>query len=91
MSYPAFLSKMMVGEILENGLDGELDDKLGYTKYDYRNKEGKNSRNGYSKKMLKQVLIKRKSKYRETETVNLSRSLQRKIKQLSNIRRRSEP
>ena len=45
--------KMMVGEMLENGLDGELDDELGYTKYDYRNKEGNNSRNGYSKKTLK--------------------------------------
>ena len=44
---------MMVGEMLENGLDGELDDELGYTKYDYRNKEGENSRNGYSKKTLK--------------------------------------
>ena len=45
--------KMMVGEILENGLDGELDDELGYTKYDYRNKSGENSRNGYSKNTLK--------------------------------------
>ena len=45
--------KLMVGEILENGLEGELDDELGYTKYDYRNKEGENSRNGYSKKTLK--------------------------------------
>ena len=45
--------KMMVGEMLENGLDGELDGELGYTKYDYRNKEGNNSRNGYSKKTLK--------------------------------------
>ena len=45
--------KMMVGEMLENGLDGELDDELGYTKYDYRNKSGENSRNGYSKKTLK--------------------------------------
>ncbi len=45
--------KLMVGEMLEDGLDGELDDELGYTKYDYRNKEGENSRNGYSKKTLK--------------------------------------
>ena len=45
--------KMMVGEMLENGLDGELEDELGYTKYDYRNKEGENSRNGYSKKTIK--------------------------------------
>ena len=47
------VSKLMVGEMLENGLEGELDDELGYTKYDYRNKEGENSRNGYSKKTLK--------------------------------------
>ena len=45
--------KLMVGEMLENGLEGELDDELGYTKYDYRNKECENSRNGYSKKTLK--------------------------------------
>lgn len=45
--------KLMVGEMLENGLEGELDGELGYTKYDYRNKEGENSRNGYSKKTLK--------------------------------------
>ena len=45
--------KLMVGEMLENSLEGELDDELGYTKYDYRNKEGENSRNGYSKKTLK--------------------------------------
>ena len=45
--------KLMVGEMLENGLEGELDDELGYTKYDYRNKTSENSRNGYSKKTLK--------------------------------------
>lgn len=37
------LFKEMVGEVLENGLEAELDDELGYSKYDYRNK---NSRNG---------------------------------------------
>ena len=45
--------KLMVGEMIENGLEGELDDELGYTKYDYRNKSGENSRNGFSKKTLK--------------------------------------
>ena len=30
--------KEMVGEVLENGLEAELDDELGYSKYDYRNK-----------------------------------------------------
>ena len=43
----------MVGEMHENGLDGELDDELGYIKYDYHNKEGENSRSGYSKKTIK--------------------------------------
>jgi len=31
-------------------LEGELDEELGYTRYDYRNKETENSRNGYSRK-----------------------------------------
>mgnify|MGYP004588001731 CR=1 len=34
----------MVGEVLENGLQAELDDELGYSKYNYRNKNTKNSR-----------------------------------------------
>lgn len=28
------LFKEMVGEVLENGLEAELDDELGYSKYD---------------------------------------------------------
>lgn len=47
------LFKEMVGEVLENGLEAELDDELGYSKYDYKNKETDNSRNGYSRKTLK--------------------------------------
>ena len=31
--------------ILEGALDQELDEELGYSKYDYRNKETDNSRN----------------------------------------------
>ena len=45
--------KLMIGEMIECGLEGELEDELGYTKYDYRNKEVENSRNGYSRKKLK--------------------------------------
>ena len=45
--------KEMVGGVLENGLEAELDDKLGYSKYDYRNKDTDNSRNGYSRKSVK--------------------------------------
>lgn len=47
------LFKEFVGDILENGLEAELDDELGYSKYDYRNKDTDNSRNGHSPKTLK--------------------------------------
>lgn len=50
------LFKEMVGTVLENGLEGELDEELGYSRYDYRNKETDNSRNGYSEKTLKTSL-----------------------------------
>lgn len=47
------LFKEMVGDILENGLEAELDEELGYSKYDYKNKTGSNSRNGHSRKTMK--------------------------------------
>lgn len=47
------LFKEMVGDILENGLEAELDEELGYSKYDYRNKDTSNSRNGHSLKTMK--------------------------------------
>lgn len=47
----AFMREML-SEILENSLEGELEEELGYTRYDYRNKETDNSRNGYSKKTM---------------------------------------
>ena len=42
----------MMSVILEGALDGELDEELGYSKYDYRNKDTDNSRNGYSRKTM---------------------------------------
>lgn len=33
-------------------LEDVLDEELGYSKYDYRNKDTDNSRNGYSKKTM---------------------------------------
>ena len=47
------LFKETIAEFMENGLEAELDDELGYSKYDYRNKETDNSRNGHSSKRLK--------------------------------------
>lgn len=42
----------MMSIILEGTLDAEMDEELGYSKYDYRNKETDNSRNGYSPKTM---------------------------------------
>lgn len=47
------LFKETIAEFMEDGLDAELDDELGYSKYDYKNKDTPNSRNGHSKKTLK--------------------------------------
>lgn len=47
------LFKETIAEFMENGLDAELDDELGYSKYDYKNKDTDNSRNGHSKKILR--------------------------------------
>jgi transposase-like protein len=46
------LLKEMMRQVVESSLEGELDEELGYTRYDYRNKETDNSRNGYSKKTV---------------------------------------
>ena len=42
----------MMSVLLEGALDGELDEALGYSKYDYKNKDTGNSRNGHSKKTM---------------------------------------
>lgn len=47
------LLKETIAEFMENGLDAELDDELGYSKYDYKNKDTDNSRNGRSSKKLR--------------------------------------
>lgn len=47
------LFKETIAEFMENGLDAEMDEELGYSKYDYRNKETDNSRNGHSSKTLR--------------------------------------
>lgn len=42
----------MMSVLLEGVLDEELDEELGYSRYDYRNKDTDNSRNGHSKKTM---------------------------------------
>ena len=45
--------KDMFGDAIQEMLEAELEEDLGYTRYDYKNKSTTNSRNGYSKKSLK--------------------------------------
>lgn len=47
------LFKDTIAEFMENGLEAELDEELGYSRYDYRNKNTDNSRNGHSSKTLR--------------------------------------
>lgn len=47
------LFKETIAEFMENGLEAELDEELGYSKYDYKNKDTDNSRNGHSSKRLR--------------------------------------
>jgi transposase-like protein len=44
--------KALTAETIQEVLEGELDNELGYSKYDYKNKQTDNSRNGHSKKTV---------------------------------------
>ena len=47
------LFKETIAEFMENGLEAELDEDPGYSKYDYKNKSTDNSRNDHSSKNLR--------------------------------------
>lgn len=46
------LFKETIAEFMEDGLEEELDDELGYSKYGYKNKDTDSSRNDHSSKRL---------------------------------------
>lgn len=46
------IMKEIIAEIVNGSLEGELEGELGYAKYDTKNKETDNSRNGYGDKTL---------------------------------------
>lgn len=48
--------KEMFGETLQKMLEAELDNELGYSKYDYKNKKTDNCRNGHSAKRVRTKL-----------------------------------
>ena len=47
------LFKETIAAFMEDGLEAELDGELGYSRYDYKNKDTDNSRNGHSSKTLR--------------------------------------
>ena len=47
------LFRETVAEFMESGLDAEMDEQLGYDRYDVKGKETDDSRNGHSKKTLR--------------------------------------
>ena len=59
-NFRIYLTKVQVARLFETvkdsmsviTLDEELDEELGYSKYDYQNKETDNSRNGHSSKTM---------------------------------------
>jgi len=44
--------KALTAETIQEVLESELENELGYSRYDYKNKQTDNSRNGYSKKTV---------------------------------------
>ncbi|WP_288298778.1 transposase [uncultured Megasphaera sp.] len=44
--------KDLFGDTLQTLLEAEMDEQLGYSKYDYKNKDTDDTRNGYSKKTV---------------------------------------
>jgi putative transposase len=46
------LVKELTAGLIQEAMDAELEEELGYSKYDYKNKQTENSRNGSYKKTV---------------------------------------
>ena len=44
--------KELTSDLIQEIMDPELEDELGYSKYDYKNKQTDNARNGHYKKTV---------------------------------------
>ena len=64
------LYKETIAEFMENGLEAELDDELGYSKYDYKNKD--TDATATAAKHCVPALAMWRYRFPETERVNLS-------------------
>ncbi len=62
----------MMPVVLEEALDGELNEELGYSMYDHKNKDTKTSATDTAKRLCTQAMAIWNSIFCETETVSLS-------------------
>ena len=77
------LFKETIARFMENGLQSELDDELGYDRYDQSEKTTDNSRNGYSSKTLKTSFGDTEIAIPRDRKVNSIRRFSRKTKPVS--------
>lgn len=79
----------MMSVLLEGALDEELDEELGYSKYDYRNKDTENSRNGHSQKTMRtsygdmDIAIPREAVRRLIYTTNAIEGFNRQLRKVT--------
>lgn len=65
--------KEAFSSFFEQAFQSELEDELGYSKYDYKNSNGKNYRNGsYTKKLKSDIGVNLMLKFQEIEMVIMS-------------------
>jgi transposase-like protein len=69
------LVKELTSGLIQEVMDAELEDELGYSKYDYKNKHTDNSRNGSYKRRSPAARAKWNLPSRVTATVSTSRRL----------------
>ncbi|MBS4168458.1 hypothetical protein PARA125_001096 [Parachlamydia sp. AcF125] len=66
------LIQRLIGGMLEQMLQKEMDEHLGYQKHSPQGHHSGNSRNGLSKKLLKVIMEKLNLRFQETVTRNLN-------------------
>ena len=72
--------KDLLAETLQKMLEAEMDETLGYSKFDYKNKNTDDSRNGYSQKTVTSSMGELSWIFLEIEKANMSLRLSRRTK-----------
>lgn len=67
------LVKELTAGLIQEAMDAELEEALGYSKYDYKNKQTENSRNGSYMKWSAAARAMSSSPFREIATASTNR------------------